>query len=148
MLQFQRKSLSCESAWSYLQAFTKNSHLFLWKRNSLFQHFNSECEVNGMFLDILNAVVSEKITFLWKCLKLLTSIQQKFTYRAKLCILATFRRCFPEKGNLPHNVSEFCHKKSNKTESKWYDSARKSNVKQDLQRTGKRVRVMKWLKKN
>ena len=42
-------------------------------------HFNSLCEANGVFLHILNAVVSEKITFLRKCLKLLSSIQQKFT---------------------------------------------------------------------
>ena len=79
MLSFQRKSLSFESALSYLQAFTKNSHPFLWKRSTMLQHFNSLCEVNGLFLHILNAVVSEKITFLWKSLKLLTSIQQKFT---------------------------------------------------------------------
>ena len=79
MLSFQRKSLSFESALSYLQAFTKNSYLFLWKRSSLFQHFNSQCEVNGLLLHFLNAVLSEKITFLWKCLKLLISIQQKYT---------------------------------------------------------------------
>ena len=79
MLSFQRKSLSFESALSYLQAFTRNSHLFLWKSSSLFQHFNSLCEVNGVLLHFLNAVLSEKITFLWKCLKLFTSIQQKFT---------------------------------------------------------------------
>ena len=79
MLSFQRKSLSFETALSYLQAFTRNSHLFLWKRSSLFQHFNSLCEVNGVFLHILNAVLSEKITFLWKCLKLLSSIHKKLT---------------------------------------------------------------------
>ena len=80
MLSFQRKSLSFESALSYLQAFTRNSHLFLWKRSSLFQHFNSLCEVNGVFLHILNAVVSEKITFLWKCIKLLKSNHQHLTW--------------------------------------------------------------------
>ena len=79
MLSYQRKSLSFESALSYLQAFNRNSHAFLWKRSSLFQHFNSLCEVNGVLLHFLNAVLSEKITFLWKCLKLLSSIQQKFT---------------------------------------------------------------------
>ena len=79
ILFFQRKSLSFESAFSYLQALRRNSHAFLWKRSSLFQHFNSLCEVNGVLLHFLNAVLSEKITFLWKCLKLLTSIQQKFT---------------------------------------------------------------------
>ena len=77
MLSFQRKSLSFESALSYLQAFTKNSHLFLWKRSSLFLHFNSLCEVNGVFLHFLNPVLSEKITFLRKCLMLLTSIHKK-----------------------------------------------------------------------
>ena len=79
MLYFQRKSLSFESALSYLQAFTSNTRAFLWKGNSLFQHFNSVCEVNGVLLHFLNAVLSEKITFLWKCLKLLTSIHQQLT---------------------------------------------------------------------
>ena len=79
MLSFQRKSLSFESALSYLQAFTRKSHAFLWNRSSLFQHFNSLCEVNGVLPHFLNAVLSEKITFLWKCLELLTSIQQKLT---------------------------------------------------------------------
>ena len=82
MLYFQRKSLSFESALSYIQAFTENSHALLWKRSSLFQHFHSLCVVNGVFLHILITVVSEKITFLWKCLKLLTSIHKKLT-----CIL-------------------------------------------------------------
>ena len=62
MLSFQRKSLSFESALSYLQAFHRNSHAFLWKRSSLFQHFNSLCEVNGVLLHFLNALLSEKIT--------------------------------------------------------------------------------------
>ena len=79
MLSFQRKSLSTESALRYLQAFTKKSHPFLWKRGSLFQHFNSLYKVNGVLLHFLNAVLSEKITFLWKCLKLLTSIHKKLT---------------------------------------------------------------------
>ena len=79
MLSFQRKSLSFESALSYLQAFNRNSHVFLWKRSSLFQHFNSLWEVNGVLLHFLNAVLSEKITFLWKCLKLLTSFHKKLT---------------------------------------------------------------------
>ena len=80
MLSFQRKSLSFESALSYLQAFTRNSHAFFWKRSSLFQHFNSLCEVNGVLLHFQNAVLSEKITFLWNCLKLLTSIHQQLTW--------------------------------------------------------------------
>ena len=79
MLSFQRKSLSFESALSYLQAFKRNSHAFLWKRSSMFQQFNSLCEVNGVLLHFLNAVLSEKITFPWKCLKLLTSIHKKLT---------------------------------------------------------------------
>ena len=79
LLSFQRKSLSFESALSHLQDFNRNSHAFLWKRSSLFQHFSSLCEVNGVLLHFLNAVLSEKITFLWKCLKLLTSIHQKLT---------------------------------------------------------------------
>ena len=80
MLYFQRKSLSFDSALRYLQAFTSNSHEFLWKRGSLFQHFNSLCEVTGVLLHFLNAVLSEKITFLWNCLKLRTSIQQQLTW--------------------------------------------------------------------
>ena len=79
MLSFQRKSLSFESALNCFQAFIKNSHAFLWNRSSLFQHFNSLCEVNGVLLHFLNAVLSEKITFLWKCLKLLSSIHKKLT---------------------------------------------------------------------
>ena len=77
MLSFQRKSLSFESALSYLHTFTGNSNAFLWKRSCLFQHFNSLCEVNGVLLHFLNAVLSEKITFLWKCLKLLKHIHRK-----------------------------------------------------------------------
>ena len=79
MLSFQRKSLSFESALSYLQAFTKNSHPFLWKRSSLFQHFNSLCKVNGVLLHFLIAVFLDKITLFWNCLKLLTSIHKKLT---------------------------------------------------------------------
>ena len=77
MLYFQRKSLSFETALSYLQAFTSNSHEFLWKRSSLFQHFNSLFKENGVLLHFLNAVFSEKITFHWNCLMLHTSIHQK-----------------------------------------------------------------------
>ena len=76
MLYFQRKSLSFECPLSYLQAFTRNPHPFLWKRSSLFQHFNSLCEVNGVLLHSLNAVGTEIITFFWHCLKLLTSIRR------------------------------------------------------------------------
>ena len=79
MLSFQRKSLSFESALSYLQAFNRNSHAFLWKRSSLFQHFNSLCEVNGVLLHFLYALLLEKITLFWNCLKLLTSIHKKLT---------------------------------------------------------------------
>ena len=79
MLSFQRKSLSFESALSYLQALGRNSHAFLWKRSSLFQHFNSLCEVNGVLHHFLNAVLSEKINFLWTCLKLHTRIHKKLT---------------------------------------------------------------------
>ena len=63
----------------FYEAFTKISHEFLWERRSLLQHFNSLCEENGVLQEFLNAVLSEKITFLWKCLKLHTSIQQKLT---------------------------------------------------------------------
>ena len=79
MLSFQRKSLSFESALSYLQAFTGNSNTFLWKRNCLLKHFNSLCEVNGVMLHFLNALLFEKITLFWNCLKLLTSIHKKLT---------------------------------------------------------------------
>ena len=79
MLYFQRKSLSFETALSYLQAFNSNSHAFFWNRSSLFQHFNSLCEVNGVLLHFLNAELLEKITFLLTFLKLLTSIHQQLT---------------------------------------------------------------------
>ena len=79
MLYFERKSLSFETAFSYIQAFTSNSHEFLWKRSSLFQNFNSLWKVNRVLLHFLNAILSEKITFLWNCLKLLTSIHQQLT---------------------------------------------------------------------
>ena len=79
MLSFQRKSLSFESALSYLHTFTGNSNAFLWKRSCLFEHFNSLFEVNGVLLHFLNAVLSEKISFLWKFLKLLTSFHKKLT---------------------------------------------------------------------
>ena len=114
MLHFQRKSLSFESDLSYLQAFTRNSHLLLWKRSSLFQHFNSLWEVNGVLLHILNATVSGKITFLWKCLKLLTGIHRKlkcistreklsfptlhFTVRSE-CGVASLSKCCPFREN-------------------------------------------------
>ena len=79
MLSFERKSLSFENALSYIQAFKRKSHEFLWKRSSLFQHFNSLCEVNVLLFHFLNAVFSQKITFLWYCLKLLRSIHKKLT---------------------------------------------------------------------
>ena len=79
MLSFQRKSLSFESALSYLQAFTRNSHEFFWKRSSLFQHINSLFEVNGVLLHFLNALLLEKITLFWNCLKRLTCILKKLT---------------------------------------------------------------------
>ena len=90
MLSFQRKSLSFESALSYLQAFNRNSHAFLWKRSSLFQHFNSLCEVNGVLLHFLNALLLEKITLFWNCLKLLKSIHQKLT-----CIFLKEKQSLP-----------------------------------------------------
>ena len=69
-----------ESALSFLHAFNRNSHAFLWKRSSLFQRFNSLCEVIGVLLHTLNAVLSKKITVLWKCLMLPTSIHQQLTW--------------------------------------------------------------------
>ena len=114
MLSCQRKSLSFESALSYLQAFNRNSHEFLWKWSSLFQHFNSLWEVNVVLLHFLNAVLSEKITFLWKCLKLLTSFYKKltcvslkekqsvptlqFTVRSE-CSVASLSKCCPFRVN-------------------------------------------------
>ena len=115
MLSFQRKSLSFESALSYLQAFTRNSHAFLWKKSSRFQHFNSLCEVNGVLPNFLNAVVSEKITFLWMFLKLLTSIHRKLkcvSMKEKLSVptlqitvrsvwsVASLSKCCPFRENL------------------------------------------------
>ena len=79
MLSFQRKSLSFESVLSYLQAFIGNSNAFLWKRSCLLQHVNSLCEVNGVLLHFLNALLLEKITLFWNCLKLLISIHKKLT---------------------------------------------------------------------
>ena len=79
-----KKSLSCESALCYLPAFTSNSHAFLWKRSSLFQHFNSLCEVNGWLIHFLNAVHSEKITFLWNYLSYIqafTSNSHEFLWK-------------------------------------------------------------------
>ena len=80
MLSFQRKSLSIERALSYLQAFNRNSHAFLWKRSNLFQHFSSLCEGNGVLFHFLNSVLSEKITFFWDCIKLLASIHQQISW--------------------------------------------------------------------
>ena len=80
MLSLQGTSLSFQSTLCYKQAFTSNSHEFLWKRSSLFQQFNSLSKVNGVLFHFLNAVLSEKITFLWKCLNLLTSIHQQLTW--------------------------------------------------------------------
>ena len=77
MLSFQRKSISFDSALIYLQAFNRNSHAFLWKRISLFQHLNSLCEVNGVLIHFLNALLSEKISHFWNCLKLLIRIHKK-----------------------------------------------------------------------
>ena len=79
MLSFQRKSLSFERALSYLHAFNSHSHVFLWKRNSLFQHFNLLHEGNGVLLHFLNAILSVKITYIWNCLRLHTSIHQQLT---------------------------------------------------------------------
>ena len=79
MLSFQRKSPSFESALSCLKEFSNNSYAFLWKRSCLFPHFNSLCEVNGVLLHFLNALLLEKITRLWNWLKLLTSIHKKLT---------------------------------------------------------------------
>ena len=76
MLYFQRKSLSFETALSYLQEFTSNEHEFLCKWSSLFQHFNSQCEVNGVLLHFLNAVVTEIITFFETALSYLTAFRR------------------------------------------------------------------------
>ena len=80
MLYFQKKSLSFGTALNYLLAFTSNLQEFLWKRSSLFQHFNSLCKVNVVLHHSLNAVLSEKITFLSKYLKLSASIHQQPTW--------------------------------------------------------------------
>ena len=90
MLCFQRKSFSFISDLRNLQAFTSDSHAFLWKRSSQLQHFNSLCEVNGVFLDFLNAVLSEKMTFFWKYLKLVTCIHRKLT-----CVSLKEKQSFP-----------------------------------------------------
>ena len=78
MLSFQRKSLSFESALSYYKL-SQKTHMRFSEREAVCSNTYSLWEVNGVLLHFLNAVLSEKITFLWKCLKLLTSIQQKFT---------------------------------------------------------------------
>ena len=104
MLSFQRKSLSFESALSYLQAFTRNSHAFLWKRSSLFQHFNSLCEVNGVLLHFLNAVDSEKITFhesVLSYLQAITSNSHEFLWK-RSSLFQHFNSLCEVKGGLLH----------------------------------------------
>ena len=114
MLSFQRKSLFYDSALSYLQAFNRKSHAFLWKRSILFEHFNSLCEVNGVLLHFLNTLLLEKIILFWNCLKLLTSIHKKhtsvslkenqfvptlqFTMRSEWSV-ASLSKCFPFREN-------------------------------------------------
>ena len=131
MLSFQRKSLSFESALSNLQEFTRNSHAFLWKRSSLFQHFNSLCEVNGVLPHFLNAVVSEKITFLWNCLKLLTNIHQQhtwvslkekqsvptlqFTVRSDWSVTSLSKCCTFRENHFPLKLPEATYKHSQET---------------------------------
>ena len=131
MLSFQRKSLSFESALSYLQALNRNSHAFLWKRSSLFQHFNSLCEVNGVLLPFPNAVLSEKITFLWKSVKLLTSIHKKltsvslkekqsvptlqFTVRSEWSIASLSKCCRFRENHFPMKVPKATYKHSQGT---------------------------------
>ena len=65
--------------WKTLLLFQRNACEFLWKRSSLFQHFNSLCEVNGVLLHFLYALLLEKITLFWNCLKILTSIHKELT---------------------------------------------------------------------
>ena len=158
MLSFQRKSLSFESALSYLPTFTRNSNAFLWKRSCLFQHFNSLCVVNGVLLHFLNAVLSEKITFLWKCLKLLTSIHKKltciflkekqsvptlqFTVRRELSV-ASLSKCCPFRENhFPLKVPEALYK--HWTEIHMCFSERKQSV-PTLQFTGRSEWSVAWL---
>ena len=104
MLSFQRKSLPFETALSYLQAFTRNSHLFLWKRSSRIQHFNSLCEVNRVLLHFLNALLLEKITLFWNCLKLLTSIHKTLTSVSmkEKYLFQHFNSLWEVNGVLPH----------------------------------------------
>ena len=111
LLLFQRNA--CEflvNACEQLKALSKECD-FLWnysiekvKQHSI--HFTQWIEV---LLHFLNAVLSEKITFLWKCLKLLTSIQQKFT-----CISLKEKQSVPtlqftvrSKWSVP-SLSKFC----------------------------------------
>ena len=137
MLSFQRKSLSFESALSYLQAFNRNSHVFLWKRSSLLQHFNLLLEGNGVLLHFLNAVLSEKITSLWKCLKLLTSIHQQltwvslqekqsaptlqFTVRSEWSVASLSKCCTFRENHFPFKVPLATYKHSQETLMRFYE---------------------------
>ena len=51
---------SFESALSYLQAFTSNSYVFLWKSSRLSKQVSLLCEVNGVLFHFLNVVVSKR----------------------------------------------------------------------------------------
>ena len=42
-----------------------------------FKHFNSLCKVNGVLRNFVNAVVSQKISFFGKCIKILWIIYKK-----------------------------------------------------------------------
>ena len=82
--------------------------------------------MTGVLLHFLNAVVSEKITFLWKCLILLTSINKKlkcislkekqsvptlqFTVRSEWSV-ASLSKCFSFRANhFPLNVPSATYK--------------------------------------
>ena len=54
------EKITLKSDLRFYEAFTRNSHAFLWKRSNLSKNFNSVCEVNEVWLYYENAVVPEK----------------------------------------------------------------------------------------